>query len=107
MAHIALGQALTTQGVAEARRELRTAVALADELGSPLVRWQSRAALVAARSAAVKGTAAEERREHAREAAAIIDSIATGLCTRAWRRSPSPPRPWSTPSPRHASGSRP
>jgi tetratricopeptide (TPR) repeat protein len=48
-----LGQALTQQGLAEeAVGELERAVAIADELGSPLVRWETRAALAMAQRAA-------------------------------------------------------
>jgi class 3 adenylate cyclase/tetratricopeptide (TPR) repeat protein len=44
-----LGRALTAQGLAhEAVAELRSAVAEADALGSPLFRWQARLALAAA-----------------------------------------------------------
>ncbi len=50
-----LGRVLTAQGEAtSATAELRSAVALADELGSPLLRWQARAALSLAQRA-VKG----------------------------------------------------
>ncbi len=73
-----LGRALTARGeAASATAELRSAVALADELGSPLLRWQSRAALALAERG-VKG-AASRAEEHAREAAEIIDAIARGL----------------------------
>ena len=73
-----LGRALTARGeAASATAELRSAVALADELGSPLLRWQSRAALSLAERG-VKG-AASRAEEHAREAAEIIDAIARGL----------------------------
>jgi hypothetical protein len=48
-----LGQALTQQGHAkEAVDELERAVAIADRLGSPLVRWETRAALATAQRAA-------------------------------------------------------
>ena len=77
-AQTTLGRALIARGDAEdATAELRSAVALADELGSPLLRWQSRAALAQAERG-VKG-AASRADEHAREAAAIIDTIAAGL----------------------------
>src|SRR5439155_5049200 len=47
-----LGRALTSRGdVEDATTELRSAVALADELGSPLLRWQSLAALALAERA--------------------------------------------------------
>ena len=76
-ARTTLGRALTAGGDAEsATTELGSAVTLADELGSPLLRWQSRAALAAAergvKGAAAKGAGADAER-HAREAAAIID----------------------------------
>ena len=49
----ALGTALTRQGLAEeAVGELRRAVRIADDLGSPLVRWETRAALASAERAA-------------------------------------------------------
>jgi len=73
-----LGRALTARGDAEdATAELRSAVARADELGSPLLRWQSRAALAVAERG-VKG-AASRADEHAREAAEIIQAVAHGL----------------------------
>ena len=82
-ARTTLGRALTARGDAEAATtELRSAVALADELGSPLLRWQSRAALALAergvKGAAAQGSAAKTD-EHAREAAEIIESVATAL----------------------------
>ena len=71
MARIALGRALTARGDAEgATGELRSAVALADELGSPLLRWQTRAALAAADRSA---------EEPAREAAEIIEIVSADL----------------------------
>ena len=77
-ARTTLGRVLTAQGDGErATTELRSAVALADELGSPLLRWQSRAALAQAERG-VKG-AASRAEEHAREAAEIIQSVAAGL----------------------------
>jgi hypothetical protein len=49
IARTILGRALTSQGlVQEATAELRSAVASADALGSPLFRWRSRAALATA-----------------------------------------------------------
>jgi class 3 adenylate cyclase/tetratricopeptide (TPR) repeat protein len=73
-----LGRALTAGGDAEAATdELRSAVALADELGSPLMRWQSRTALAKA-ARKMNGTASHAE-EHAREAAEIIDAISRGL----------------------------
>ena len=46
---ITLGRALTAKGLfAEAAEQLKESVALADALGSPLYRWQARAALAEA-----------------------------------------------------------
>jgi hypothetical protein len=71
MARIALGRALTARGDVEgATTELGRAVAIADGLGSPLLRWQSRAALAAA------DRSAEDAAEAARE---IIERVAAGL----------------------------
>jgi tetratricopeptide (TPR) repeat protein len=71
----ALGQVLTQQGLSdEAVIELERAVAIADQLGSPLVRWETRAALAAAHRAA--GTSPEPRQA---EAAAIILEVASSL----------------------------
>ena len=48
IARTLLGRALTAQGLGDAAAsELGTAVEIADELGSPLFRWQARAALAA------------------------------------------------------------
>ena len=70
-----LGQALTQQGLADdAAGELSRAVAIADELGSPLVRWETRAALASAERAA--GTDPEPR---VAEAATIIRDVASSL----------------------------
>jgi tetratricopeptide (TPR) repeat protein len=70
-----LGQALTQQGLADdAAGELSKAVAIADELGSPLVRWETRAALASAERAA--GTDPEPRLV---EAATIIRDVASSL----------------------------
>jgi class 3 adenylate cyclase/tetratricopeptide (TPR) repeat protein len=82
-ARITLGRALSALGEVEgATAELRWAVAIADELGSPLLRWQSRVALALAERG-LKGTAREgvaaEPEKHAREAAEIIDTVAAGL----------------------------
>ena len=79
-----LGRVLTAQGDEDvAAKELRSAVALADELGSPLLRWQSRAALAVAERRGVKGAAAKgaaaKAEAHAREAKEIIESVAAGL----------------------------
>jgi class 3 adenylate cyclase/tetratricopeptide (TPR) repeat protein len=73
-----LGRALIARGdVEKAMAELRSAVVLADELGSPLLRWQARAALSRAERA-VKGEGDEADR-HAREAADIIHAVAKDL----------------------------
>ncbi len=71
-----LGRALTAQGLAEeATAELRSAVAAADALGSPLFRWQARAALAAATPEA-RDAAANELLHDAGE---IIRSVASSL----------------------------
>jgi class 3 adenylate cyclase/tetratricopeptide (TPR) repeat protein len=73
-----LGRVLTTQGEAtSAKAELRSAVALADELGSPLLRWQARAALSRAERA-VKG-AGDQADRHAEEAIDIIRAVVNQL----------------------------
>ena len=70
-----LGQALTRQGLAEgAVGELERAVAFADELGSPLVRWETRAALASAQR--VAGTDPDPRLG---EAATIIGEVTASL----------------------------
>jgi class 3 adenylate cyclase/tetratricopeptide (TPR) repeat protein len=72
-----LGRALTAQGLAdEAAVELRSAVEIADALGSPLIRWQSRAALAASLSGK-KGGVDPDVPMH--EAAAIIRDVAASL----------------------------
>ncbi len=75
-----LGAALTAQGhVQEAADELRSAVAIADRLGSPLLRWRSRAVLATAeRGVAGAGSLADE---HVEEAAVIVRSVAQDLST--------------------------
>jgi tetratricopeptide (TPR) repeat protein len=56
IALVALGRALTAQALGtEAVRELEEAVRIADALGSPLQRWESRAALADAKRAAGLG----------------------------------------------------
>jgi tetratricopeptide (TPR) repeat protein len=71
-----LGRALTAQGLAEeATRELRSAVAAADALGSPLFRWQARSALAAAAREAKDPTADQ----HLQESAEIIRDVAASL----------------------------
>ena len=80
-----LGRVLTAQGEREsAAVELRSAVALADELGSPLLRWQSRAALAVAERG-VKGAAATGRTpsDARTEAKEIIESVAARALSRA------------------------
>jgi class 3 adenylate cyclase/tetratricopeptide (TPR) repeat protein len=70
-----LGQALTQQGLGEeAIGELHRAVDIADQLGSPLIRWETRAALAAAERAA--GADPEPRQA---EAIAIIGDVASSL----------------------------
>ncbi|HUF58549.1 MAG TPA: AAA family ATPase [Actinomycetota bacterium] len=77
-ARTTLGRALVARGDAEgATGELQSAVSLADELGSPLLRWQSRAALAVAERGVKRVTSRAEA--HAREAAEIIESVAAGL----------------------------
>jgi tetratricopeptide (TPR) repeat protein len=75
---ITLGRALTAQGTfAEAASRLREAVALADALGSPLYRWQVRAALAeAARGVHEESGTAEM---HLEEAVRIIREIVGSL----------------------------
>jgi class 3 adenylate cyclase/tetratricopeptide (TPR) repeat protein len=71
-----LGRALTAQGlVEEAAAELRSAVAAADALGSPLFRWQARAALAAAAVGARDATADEPLHD----AVEIIRGVAASL----------------------------
>jgi len=78
-ARTTLGRVLTAQGeAASATAELRSAVALADELGSPLLRWQARAALSRAERE-VKGGSGDEADRHAQEAADIIHAVAEDL----------------------------
>ena len=77
-ARTTLGRVLTAQGEAgSATAELRSAVALADELGSPLLRWQARAALSLAERS-MKGGAADADR-HAEEAIEIIRAVVKDL----------------------------
>jgi class 3 adenylate cyclase/tetratricopeptide (TPR) repeat protein len=73
-----LGRSLAAQGLAEdAVGELGAAVAIADALGNPLLRWQTRAALGSAESlSADTGAQGEER---LREADKIIREVADGL----------------------------
>ena len=67
-----LGRALTAQGFGEAAaKELRSAVEVADALGSPLVRWQARAALAQA--------GPSDREVELQDAASIIRDVAASL----------------------------
>jgi class 3 adenylate cyclase/tetratricopeptide (TPR) repeat protein len=75
IALIALGRALTAQGLADgAVAELKEAVTVADRLGSPLLRWETRAALAAAERAAGRDPEA-----HLAEAVTIIRDVASSL----------------------------
>jgi class 3 adenylate cyclase/tetratricopeptide (TPR) repeat protein len=65
-----LGKALTLSGV-DAAAELRSAVEIADRLGSPLLRWQTRGALA--------GAVASEREALLQEAASLIHGVAASL----------------------------
>ena len=65
-----LGRAVTAQG-SDAASELRLAVEIADRLGSPMLRWQTRAALA--------GAPGVDRDGLLQEAASIIRSVATSL----------------------------
>ena len=72
-----LGRALTAQGQGEAAAtELGTAVEIADALGSPLLRWQARAALAKALSTGSNGPDPETL---LREAATIVQEVAASL----------------------------
>ena len=75
IARTTVGRALTTQYLyEEALVELRRAVATSDDLGSPLVRWQSRAAL----AQALAGAGADAGTVFA-EAAEIIQAVTARL----------------------------
>ena len=77
IASMTLGRALTASGLAgDATTQLRSAVAEADALGSPLYRWQTRAALAEA-VRAVEGEDAADA--HMTEAVAIIREVLAGL----------------------------
>jgi tetratricopeptide (TPR) repeat protein len=72
-----LGRALTAQGLAdEAAAEVRSAVEIADGLGSPLLRWQSRAALAAALSRSSSGGDPDGPLQ---ESATIVREVAASL----------------------------
>ncbi len=77
IAQMLLGRALTAQGLGDAAAsELGTAVEIADELGSPLFRWQSRAALSRAFPMSSDGPDPEAPLQ---EAAAIVRSVVASL----------------------------
>ena len=88
-ASITLGRRSRARGRG-ATAELRSAVALSDELGSPLTRWQARAALVEVERKASGGDA----EGHAREVTEIIDSVVQA-CPRSERRPTGRPTPSS------------
>jgi tetratricopeptide (TPR) repeat protein len=76
VARTILGAALTRQGLAEeAAAELTVATKGADELGSPLFRWQARAALATALARTKRGDPDEVRSE----AIEIIQGVASSL----------------------------
>jgi hypothetical protein len=67
-----LGRALSAQGLTEeARGPLVSSVTIADEIGSPLLRWRARAALAEASPA--------EAAARLREAGDIINAVVAGL----------------------------
>jgi class 3 adenylate cyclase/tetratricopeptide (TPR) repeat protein len=75
---VTLGKALTAAGSAdEAADALRSASERADELGTPLLRWQSRAAR--GRAALARAATGAEGEAHLREAAVIIREVASSL----------------------------
>jgi len=72
-----LGRALAAKGLGDAAAsELGTAVTVADELGSPLFRWQARAALARALATSSDGADPEPPLQ---EAAAIVRGVAASL----------------------------
>jgi tetratricopeptide (TPR) repeat protein len=72
-----LGRTLTAQGQSDAAAtELGTAVEIADALGSPLLRWQARAALAKAPSTGSNGA---DPGGSLQEAAAIVRDVAASL----------------------------
>jgi class 3 adenylate cyclase/tetratricopeptide (TPR) repeat protein len=78
IALITLGRALVAQDLAEeAASELQGAVVAADALGTPLLRWQTRAALALAEANGSETGARAE--EHRRSAVAIIRQVAGSL----------------------------
>jgi tetratricopeptide (TPR) repeat protein len=75
---ITLGRALTAKGLfTDAVAHLQETAALADGLGSPLYRWQARAALAAALRGAPDEAASADR--HLQESVTIIHGIAGSL----------------------------
>ena len=77
IAQTLLGRALTAQGLGDAAvSELGTAVEIADELGSPPLRWQTRAALSRALATSSDGVDPESPLQ---EAAAIVREVAASL----------------------------
>ena len=75
IALMTIGRALIAQGLCEeAAAELRRAVVMSDALGSPLIRWQSRAAL----AQALPGTGVDPGPLFA-ETATIIRAVVAGL----------------------------
>ncbi|MEA2579452.1 MAG: hypothetical protein QOE83_344 [Actinomycetota bacterium] len=77
IATMTIGSALSASGLAEeAVAELRTAVSAADALGSPLYRWQARAALAVSLRPLQGADAADTI---AAEAAAILRDVIAGL----------------------------
>jgi tetratricopeptide (TPR) repeat protein len=78
MSLIALGRALTGQGTfSEAASQLHEAVSLADALGSPLYRWQARAALADAERGVPDEAGSADR--DLEEAVRIIHEVAGSL----------------------------
>jgi len=78
IARTTAGSALNAQGLhEEARAELSRAVAISDALGSPLIRWQSRAAL----AHAMAGTGVDPQ-PVLEDVASIIRAVAAGLTPR-------------------------
>ena len=72
IARTTLGRVLIAEGLRDdAAKELRRALVLGDDLGSPLIRWRAKAALADA-----VGAEAETQR---RDAAVIIRDVAAGL----------------------------
>ncbi len=76
IALITIGRILTAQGNRDAVAEIRRAVAIADAIRSPLLRWQSRGALAEALETVGDGEDPGAARE---EAASIIREIVAGL----------------------------